>query len=38
VVLLHGIFKKSQKTPRKELDVALERMKEYCRRKENGVE
>ena len=37
-VLLHGIIKKSQKTPRKELDVALERMKEHCRRKENGVE
>ena len=37
-VLLHGIIKKSQKTPRKELDVALERMKDYCRRKENGVE
>ncbi|MCL2593696.1 MAG: type II toxin-antitoxin system RelE/ParE family toxin, partial [Defluviitaleaceae bacterium] len=31
-VLLHGIIKKSQKTPKKELDVALERMKEYFRR------
>jgi len=33
VVLLHGITKKRQKTPPKELDVALERMKEYLRRK-----
>jgi len=28
-ILLHGIVKKSQKTPRKELDVALSRMKDY---------
>jgi len=28
-ILLHGIVKKKQKTPKKELDVALERMKEY---------
>jgi len=33
VILLHGIKKKKQKTPKKELDVALERMKEYKRRK-----
>ena len=32
VVLLHGIIKKKQKTPKKELDIALERMKEYIRR------
>ena len=32
-ILLHGIVKKRQKTPKKELDVALERMKEYLRRK-----
>jgi phage-related protein len=32
-VLLHGIIKKKQKTPKKELDIALERMKEYLRRK-----
>jgi len=31
-VLLHGIVKKKQLTPKKELDVALERMKEYLRR------
>ena len=37
-ILLHGIVKKRQKTPKKELDVALERMKEYNRRKENGME
>ncbi|MCL2722689.1 MAG: type II toxin-antitoxin system RelE/ParE family toxin [Treponema sp.] len=28
-ILLHGIVKKKQKTPKKELDVALDRMKEY---------
>ena len=33
VVLLHGISKKKEKTPKKELDVALDRMKEYLRRK-----
>ena len=33
VILLHGIVKKKQKTPKKELDIALERMKEYLRRK-----
>ena len=32
VVLLHGIVKKKQKTPKKELDTALKRMKEYIRR------
>jgi phage-related protein len=32
VILLHGIVKKKQKTPQKELDIALERMKEYLRR------
>ena len=32
-ILLHGIVKKKQKTPQKELDVALERMKDYLRRK-----
>ena len=38
-ILLHGIVKKSQKTPKKELDVALERMKEYSRRRrKNGME
>lgn len=31
-VLVHGIIKKKQKTPQKELDVALDRMKEYLRR------
>ena len=34
VVLLHGIIKKKQKTPKKELDIALERMKEYIRREQ----
>ena len=31
-ILLHGIVKKKQKTPKKELDVALDRMKDYMRR------
>ena len=31
-MLLHGIVKKKQKTPSKELDTALDRMKEYLRR------
>ena len=37
-VLLHGIVKKKPKTPRKELDVALDRMKEYLRRENNELE
>ena len=37
-ILLHGIVKKAQKTPKKELDIALERMKEYVRRNKNGME
>jgi phage-related protein len=37
-VLLHGIVKKKPKTPKKELDVALERMKEYLRREKNELE
>ena len=37
-ILLHGIVKKTQKTPKKELDVALERKKDYLRRNENGME
>jgi len=31
-ILLHGIVKKKQKTPKNELDIALDRMKEYMRR------
>ena len=31
-ILLHGIAKKKQKTPKYELDTALERMKDYERR------
>jgi phage-related protein len=37
-VLLHGIIKKKPKTPKKELDVALDRMKEYLRREKNELE
>jgi len=37
-VLLHGIVKKKQKTPKKELDVALERRNEYLRREKNELE
>jgi len=32
VILLHGTVKKKQKTPKKGLETALERMKEYLRR------
>lgn len=32
VLLLHGFIKKSQKTPHKELNKALERLKEYQNR------
>jgi phage-related protein len=32
-MLLHGIIKKKQKTPKNELETAMERMKEYLRRK-----
>ena len=38
VILLHGIIKKKQKTPENELNTALERMKEYLRRKNNELE
>jgi len=31
-ILLHGIVKKKQKTPKNELETAMERMKEYLRR------
>ena len=37
-VLLHGIVKKKQKTPKKELDVALERKNEYLRKEKNELE
>lgn len=29
MLLLHAFFKKKQKTPRKEIEIALERLKEY---------
>jgi len=38
IILLHGIVKKKQKTPKKELDTALNRMKEYLRRKNDELE
>jgi len=37
-ILLHGIVKKKQKTPKKELDIALDRMNEYLRRKKDELE
>ena len=37
-ILLHGIVKKSQKLPHKELDIAKNRMTQYIRRHTNGVE
>lgn len=33
-ILLHGFQKKTQKTPKKELETALERMKDWKRRNE----
>ena len=38
VILLHGFTKKKQKTPKAELDVALDRMKEYLRREKHEME
>ena len=32
IVLLHGFVKKTQKTPQKELDVAIKRYKDLCKR------
>ena len=32
MVLLHAFIKKSQKTPQKDLDVAIKRYKELCKR------
>jgi phage-related protein len=37
-ILLHGIQKKKQKTPKKELDIALDRKDEYLRRKKDELE
>lgn len=36
IVLLHAFTKKSQEIPRKEIDIALNRMNEYVRRHKNG--
>ena len=36
IVLLHAFTKKSQETPRKEIDIALTRMNGYIRRHKNG--
>jgi phage-related protein len=36
-VLLHGIQKKTEKTPSKELDVAINRMNDYLGRKKNEM-
>lgn len=33
-VLLHGIVKKTEKTPKRHIDVALDRMKKYKERQE----
>jgi len=37
-ILLHGIVKKKQKTPSKELDIALDRMNDYLRREKDELE
>jgi len=31
IILLHAIVKKTQKTPQKDIDVAMDRIKEYKR-------
>lgn len=36
IILTNGFQKKTQKTPKKELDLAEKRMKDYLRRKSNG--
>ena len=37
-ILLHGIVKKKQKTPKRELDIAMDRMNDYLRRKKDELE
>ncbi len=37
-VLLHGFKKKTEKTPPKELEIAINRMSDYMRRKEHEME
>jgi len=37
-ILLHGIIKKQDKTPVKDLDIALSRMIEYKWRQDNELE
>lgn len=32
IILLHAFIKKTQKTPQKELDIAIKRYKELCKR------
>ena len=32
MILLHAFIKKTQKTPQKDLDVAIKRYKELCKR------
>ena len=36
IVLTNGFLKKTQKTPKKEIELAAKRMKEYFRSKGNG--
>ncbi len=36
IVLTNGFQKKTQKTPKKEIELAEKRMKDYLRRKRNG--
>ena len=38
VILLHGFQKKTQKTPSKELEIALNRINDYLQRQKNGME
>lgn len=36
ILILHGFFKKTQQTPKKEIDTALNRFKEWTDRKEKA--
>ena len=36
IILLHAIVKKTQKTPQREIDVAIERLKEFKRLQRQG--
>ena len=37
IILLHGFIKKSQKTPKKEIDLAIKRKKEHTNLNSSGI-